>query len=165
MKAIEIQAPNEVIDKPYYKKVFLAGSIESDPTSPTGSRAEEWQKRLIMSLSEELIIFLNPRRDNWDASVKQEITNPKFKEQVVWELAGLEEADLIVIYFDPTTKSPISLLELGLHAANFDKVIVMCPQGFYRKGNVDIVCERYGITQVNSFKQLTKEIKQVVNEL
>src|ERR1035437_6205106 len=105
MKAIEIQAPNEVIDKPYFKKVFLAGSIEQ-------GKAEDWQKRVIKELADQPIIFLNPRREEWDASWKQEITNPKFKEQVTWELDGLEIADVIIIYFDPTTKSPISLLEL-----------------------------------------------------
>lgn len=164
MKAIEIKAPNKIIDKPYYKKVFLAGSIESDPNSPTGSKAEEWQKNVIKHLNNELIIFLNPRRDNWDASWKQEITNKKFREQVEWELIGLEESDLIVMVFDPKTKSPISLLELGLHASNPEKLIVLCPNGFWRKGNVDIVCHRYGIFQVTSFKQLISEIKKRVNE-
>jgi hypothetical protein len=157
MKAIEIQAPNELIDKAYYKKVFLAGSIEM-------GKAEDWQLRVIKALADQPIIFLNPRRKDWDSSWKQEKTDPQFKQQVTWELEGLEKADVIIIYFDPTTKSPISLLELGLHTCNGDKLIVLCPDGFYRKGNVDIVCERYDIKQVNSFKELIKETKIAINE-
>jgi hypothetical protein len=62
---------------------------------------------------------------------------------------------------DPKTKSPISLLELGLHA-NSSKLIVCCPEGFYRKGNVDIVCKKYGIMQVDTFDSLIEKIRRVI---
>ena len=52
--------------------------------------------------------------------------DPQFSQQVNWELDALEVADWIVVYFDPDTQSPISMLELGLHAKS-DKVIVCCP--------------------------------------
>jgi hypothetical protein len=55
--------------------------------------------------------------------------------------------------FDPNTKSPVSLLELGLHAKE-RKLIVYCPEGFWRKGNVDIVCEAYKVKQVKTFEEL-----------
>jgi hypothetical protein len=55
------------------------------------------------------------------------------------------------MYFDPNTKSPISLLELGLFAQS-KKLIVCCPRGFWRKGNVDITCDRYGIPFFDDFK-------------
>lgn len=48
------------------------------------------------------------------------------------------------MYFDPNTKSPISLLELGLYATS-NKLHVICPDGFYRKGNIEIVCDKYNI--------------------
>ena len=60
--------------------------------------------------------------------------------QVEWELEGLELCDIIIMYFDSNTKSPISLLELGLFAHK-KKMIVFCPNGFWRKGNVDVVCK------------------------
>lgn len=44
----------------------------------------------------------------------QEASNPQFRQQVEWELNALSVADLIVFYFDPATRSPITLLELGL---------------------------------------------------
>jgi hypothetical protein len=55
------------------------------------------------------------------------------------------------MYFHPETKAPISLLELGLHAAS-GKIIVVCPDGFWRKGNVEIVCTRYNIPMFNSLE-------------
>lgn len=57
------------------------------------------------------------------------------------------------MYFDPSTKSPISLLELGLYA-RAGKMIVCCPDGFWRKGNVDIVCFRHKIKQVQTLDAL-----------
>jgi hypothetical protein len=124
------------------KAIFLAGSIEM-------GEAVDWQKEVEKNLENKDITVLNPRRDNWDNSVVQSIDNPRFKEQVDWELAALEKADHILMYFDPLTKSPISLLELGL-LAQTGKLIVCCPEGFWRKGNVDIVCKKYGVKQIDS---------------
>jgi len=78
----------------------------------------------------------------------------------------MECADKILMYFDPKTKSPISLLELGLFA-NSNKLIVVCPKGFWRKGNVDIVCRRYEIEQAetieNAIQKLIKFTKKGKN--
>lgn len=125
--------------------IFLAGSIEM-------GKAKDWQTQIVASLSAFDVLIFNPRRDNWDASWEQNKDNPLFREQVEWELAALERADLIVMYLEPATKSPISLLELGLFGRS-GKMVVCCPAGFWRKGNVDIVCERYGIEQVKSLEE------------
>lgn len=146
-----ITSPEKLILENSYS-VFLAGSIEGDT-------AQKWQDIVIEKLADTSVTLLNPRRDEWDTSWKQDINNPKFNEQVSWELEALEEADLVIMYFDKSTKSPISLLELGLFAQS-GKLVVCCPEGFWRKGNVDIVCERYGVTQVNSLKELIEEVKK-----
>jgi len=116
--------------------VFLAGSIEM-------GAAEPWQARVENALSPLGGTLLNPRRDDWDASWVQSIANPPFREQVEWELSGLRSADIVGIYFDPATKSPITLLELGLMATRAGTVLVCCPNGFWRRGNVEIVCATY----------------------
>jgi hypothetical protein len=151
-KSKEIQAPNDLTFAKTNKCIFLAGSIEM-------GKAENWQKRIVDELSDKGYTFLNPRRDDWDSSWEQKIENKQFNEQVSWELKALELADIIVMYFDPNTQSPISLLELGLHARD-GKLIVLCPEGFWRKGNVDIVCEKYGVKQVESFEELIKAINE-----
>jgi hypothetical protein len=154
-KAKEIQAPNEIKKDKGYTTVFLAGSIE-------GGDAEEWQKEIIETLENENIIFLNPRRDDWDSTWKQEKTNKNFREQVTWELTALEFADIIALYIDPDTEARITLLELGLHARD-GKLIVCCPDGFDRKGNVDITCDLYKIKQVDTLKDLIEELRKKVN--
>lgn len=117
--------------------VFLAGSIEMGV-------AEDWQTKLANDLKDVPVTLFNPRRDSWDSSWEQRITNEQFRHQVNWEMNMLECSDIIFLYLSPETKSPISLLELGLHADS-GKMIVCCPDGFWRKGNVEIVCARHGI--------------------
>jgi hypothetical protein len=136
--------------------VFLAGSIES-------GRAENWQTVLEQQLSGMEIIIFNPRRDKWDSAWLQSKANPQFREQVEWELSALEKANVIAMYFEPNTKSPVSLLELGLFARS-GKMVICCPEGFWRKENVDIVCETYGVRQVDSLNELPKYIVQLANE-
>ncbi len=132
------------------KSVFLAGSIEM-------GTAEDWQHKIQNLLGDESITIFNPRRDDWDSSWVQSIDNHKFREQVEWELSAMELADIIAMYFDPASKSPISLLEFGLFGRT-GKMIVCCPDGFWRKGNVDIVCNRYGILQVPTIEDLVAAI-------
>ena len=148
-----ITAPEELKLNNSYS-IFLAGSIEGDT-------AKKWQDIVIEDLVTYEGILVNPRRDSWDASWKQDIENPIFKEQVSWELAALEQATLIIMYFDKNTKSPITLLELGLFAQS-GKLLVCCPDGFWRKGNVDVVCERYKVLQVDSLKELIHKVKKKV---
>ncbi|NJK72098.1 MAG: hypothetical protein HC926_01440 [Synechococcaceae cyanobacterium SM2_3_60] len=116
--------------------VFLAGTIDD------GSGVD-WQELVGSELNDFEIIILNPRRSEWNSSWVQSIDNLFFKAQVEWELAALEAATYIYIYFAPGSYSPISLLELGLHAAS-GKIIAVCPDGFWKKGNVDIVGEKFG---------------------
>jgi hypothetical protein len=121
-------------------------------------RAVRWQDDLIGRLEGLDLLVFNPRRDAWDASWEQRIDNPLFREQVEWELGALEQATLVVLYLDPATTAPISLLELGLFARS-GKVIVCCPDGYFRKGNVDIVCQRYGIPQAASLADLAAQAR------
>jgi len=146
-----ITAPNTIL-LDNNQSIFLAGSIEVGV-------AERWQDIVINALSDEDITLLNPRRASWDASWKQDIENPVFKEQVSWELDALEKASMIIMYFDKNTKSPITLLELGLYAQS-GKLLVCCPEGFWRKGNVDIVCERYQVPQMSNLEELINEVKK-----
>lgn len=132
--------PRHFKDKPSF---FLAGSIEM-------GTAGNWQQQVVCSLKDYDCIILNPRRDDWDATWVQSKDNPQFHEQVTWELQGQERAHHILMYFDPATKAPITLLEFGLGIMGAGgELVVACPEGFYRKGNVDIVCERYDVPMVD----------------
>ena len=122
-------------------------------------KAVDWQTELEKALEPTANVF-NPRRKDWDSTWKQEISNPQFNEQVTWELDMLDRASYIALYFDPATKSPISLLELGLHAST-GKLVVCCPEGFWRKGNVDIVCKRYNVFQVPTLAALIEHVQKL----
>lgn len=149
---IEVKPPHSYTQHLGRKSVFLAGSIEMGV-------AIDWQAALAQAWQGKDILILNPRRSDWDSSWKQTIDHPQFREQVEWELDALDAADVIVMYFAPDTKSPITLLELGVHAAkNPQKLVVCCPEGFWRKGNVDIVCMRYGVRQVDTLDALAASL-------
>lgn len=144
----EIKPPHSIVknsNKDWYK-VFLAGTIEM-------GNSEDWQTKVSNSLVDKPFTILNPRRVDWDSSWAQEFENPQFYQQVTWELNALDKADFIILYLLPDSKSPISLLELGLYA-NSGKLLVCCPDGFWRKGNVDIVCERFNVPVYENIEKL-----------
>ena len=144
--------------RPHLEKpsVFFAGSIEQ-------GKAIQWQRPFAATLQQLPVTVLNPRRDDWDPNWTQDISNPQFREQVEWEMDYLERADVIALFFQPGTVSPISLLELGLHASN-PRLVVCCPKGFERRGNVQVVCHRYGIPLVETLQELEIIAKQRLME-
>ncbi len=162
---VHIQAPNSYQDHLSESRpsIFLAGSIEM-------GKAEKWQDAFVEEMAGYDVLILNPRRENWSQSgsmsVEQSIDNPYFREQVEWELQALEDATIILMYLQPDTKSPISMLEFGIHAkANPEKLIVCCPDGFWRKGNIDIVATKYGVKVVENKKALLTAAKEQLNPL
>jgi hypothetical protein len=136
--------------------VFLAGSIEM-------GRADAWQARVEAALVDLDVVILNPRRDDWDASWQQTISDPQFRHQVEWELSGLEQASLVAVYFAPDTKAPITLLELGLMARD-GRALVCCPDGYWRKGNVEVVCARYGVPLFDELETLVAEVRRRLSQ-
>lgn len=139
------------------RSLFLAGSIEQ-------GTADDWQTELCDSLSIPNLLVLNPRRDRWDASWEQSIHNPVFKQQVDWELNAQQVATMIAMYFAPTTKAPITLLELGLFASS-GKVIVCCPTDYWRRGNVEIVCDRFRIPLIDAYSDFAGAIEAHWNKV
>ena len=151
-----IKAPETLTDAG--TTVFLAGSIEM-------GKAIDWQTQIENELREKLegdtiVTLYNPRRDDWDSSWEQTMENDNFREQVEWELDALEKCDKVVVFIDPKTTSPITLLEIGLHADS-GKMCVCCPEGFYRKGNVDVTCNKYNVPLVDDIDGL---ISFILNE-
>ncbi len=148
-----------------YKKekftIFLGGSIDM-------GNCENWQQKIIDDLKDEDVAFLNPRSDTFDITQKQSIHNEYFSNQVNWELDGLMNSDLIVMYLLPGTYSPISLMEIGLYTDinNYpnDKMLICCPDGFWRKGNIQIITKRYGIKLYDDYYSFFEEIKKRINQ-
>jgi hypothetical protein len=138
MNNLIYKPPQNIAFKDAHKKyIFLAGSIEQ-------GKAIDWQADITEFLNTLDIGVFNPRRDDWNSSWEQTYENPQFSQQVNWELNALDKADRILMYLVPETISPISLLELGLYA-NSKKMAVVCPTGYWRKGNVEIICANFDI--------------------
>jgi hypothetical protein len=137
------------------RSIFLAGSIDM-------GKAVDWQTKVSEALKTYDIDIYNPRRPDWDSTWKQDITNDKFREQVVWELDHQEKADIVCFCFDPKGQAPITLLELGLF--HNKKAVVCCPEGFWRKGNVDVVCAYYKIPLVEDMELMIAYLKVLLHD-
>ncbi|HEY1379899.1 MAG TPA: nucleoside 2-deoxyribosyltransferase domain-containing protein, partial [Gemmataceae bacterium] len=70
-------------------------------------------------------------------------------------------ADRIALYFAPDTRAPVTLLEFGLFARS-GKLAVCCPDGYWRKGNVEVVCARYGVPLVDTLADLIAWVRRTV---
>lgn len=132
------------------KSIFLAGSIEMGV-------AEDWQTPLEKTFNDNGYDVFNPRRLDWDFTWEQKFNNPPFFQQVTWELTALEQSDYIIMYFDPKTNSIISMMELGAHKDS-GKIYVVCPDGYCRKGNVEIFCWYYNIPFYNNINTLLLDL-------
>jgi hypothetical protein len=149
-----VQSPNSIDVASSAMRLFLAGSIDS-------GMAENWQASIVDRLRDLDVVVFNPRRATWTPGTSLESEPEEIRRQINWELDAIERSDLMAFYFAPGTKSPISLLELGLIARQ-KQALVCCPPGFWRKTNVDVVCERFAIQQVDSLEELVNEIKERV---
>ena len=118
-------------------RIFLAGTIDNGDST-------DWQQELINTINgvelRKPTSIYNPRRKEWPSSDNHR----EIDRQIEWELSHLEKADLIVMNILANSKSPISLMELGLFARE-GRLMVFCPKTFYRYDNVRNVCKRYGV--------------------
>ncbi len=143
-----IITPEEIVNKGANrlnaKSVFLAGTIDNGDSL-------NWQDKVIIELTNLGISceIFNPRREHWDSNPSKE----EMEKQIKWEQNHLDKADIIVMVLLDNSKSPISLLELGLYA-NTKKLIVFCTPNFYRWDNVRLTCEKYNIELVQDLNSL-----------
>ena len=122
--------------------VFLAGTIDN-------GNSEDWQQTVAGKLAgrDRRYLLYNPRQEEWHPEREGEM-----EYQVNWELEHLEKADYILMVFLDGSSSPITLLELGLHARS-GKLLVVCTPGFYRYDNVRLTCDRYGVPVFGSLDE------------
>lgn len=138
------------------RSIFLAGSIDM-------GKATDWQLDISTRLSSYAVTLLNPRRGQWDASLVQDISDDEFRQQVEWELDCLDHCTAIAMFLDPASLAPISQMELGLYARS-GRLVVCCPEGFWRRGNVQIVCKRFGVKLVETLEELIESVLEMIGE-
>ena len=135
-----------------FASIFLAGTIDN------GSSVN-WQQNVINDLHyfydlPNLEIY-NPRRLDWPA----ESNHKEIEYQIKWEQEHLDKVDMIFMIFADNSKSPITLLEMGLYAQT-GKLYVFCTDKFYRFDNVKLTCDKYSIPLIETTE--TKEISNYI---
>lgn len=169
MKVVVIKPPAVAPKLPEKSiSLFLAGSIEM-------GKADMWQDdiiefiKTISNVNIEEIHIYNPRRENWDNSWKQSIDEPEFRQQVEWELGLIERSNIVVFYLQPGTNSPISLMELGIVSqdsfAMKKHVIVLCPEGFHRKGNVDVTAMWFDMQLAKDLQDFKERLRNTIQDI
>ena len=135
---------NKGANKLNAKSVFLAGTIDN-------GNSLNWQDKVIIeliNLGVSCEVF-NPRREHWNPNPTKE----DMETQIKWEQDHLDSADVIAMVLLDDSKSPISLLEMGLYAKS-KKLIVFCTPKFYRFDNIRLTCEKYHIPLVQDLHPL-----------
>ncbi|KAI9897864.1 hypothetical protein N3K66_007720 [Trichothecium roseum] len=139
---------NETPRDDIVKTVFLAGTTNNVPGEA------DWREKLAASLADVPVALFNPHRADWDGSWSESVCFPPYREQLTWEMEKQERADVIAFHFHPQTQAAVSLLELGLCARVAGKAVVCCPSGYWKRGNVQMVCEIFGVQMVDSAEEL-----------
>lgn len=119
--------------------------------------AVQWQQRMALELSRYPITVTNPHREQWDKN------KDSMGEQIDWELAALDQADVVCFFVDVATKSPVTMLKLGLKTDS-DKIIVCCGEQYFRSTNVYLTCKRYGVPVVKTFAELSIATTKMLQE-
>jgi hypothetical protein len=123
--------------------VFLAGSIDQGD-------APDWQARVIATARAQPglpdVVFANPRRPDWDRTWTAPM-HPGLVEQIAWELDHLENSAFVLFCFTPESSAPVTLLELGAMLGQLpaERVVVVCPDTYWRFTNVAVTCGRRGV--------------------
>ncbi len=133
------------VDAGGYTTIFLAGTIDM-------GNSDDWQAGLVRTFSsnEGRYILYNPRRSTFTN------TPEEMEYQVNWELDHLEKSQIIIMNILGSSKSPVTLLEMGLFLRS-GKLLVACEPDYYRYSNVSITCSRYNVPLYDSLISLLSE--------
>lgn len=161
MSGTIVRAPEVFINSKNKPSVFLAGSIDM-------GKAEDWQPKFEKELVDLDVVIYNPRRLDFDTNQEYSETNPYLSKQVKWELEHLLLADVVVIYFDPSGKAPISLFEMGLISKAVQegekKGIILCPDGYWKKANVILNANFFNFEIAETFEDFISKTKIALGE-
>lgn len=148
-------------------RVFLAGSIDL-------GAAANWQENLCQRLKFRFngvdslkydVEILNPRGDGeWKADDMTK-ANSRFVQQVAWEQNGIINSNVVFFNFLENSKSPITLLEFGMVIAMKKHAIVSCPKGFWRRGNVEVMCMLQNTKRVTLFDNEKDAVDELIGTL
>lgn len=146
------------------KTIFLGGTIDNGISA-------NWQSHIVSALSDCDVDIYNPRNKKWDITHNpSDLRNSVLISQIEWELFYLQEVKINLFWFEPNSKSPITLMELGLilglsRAERPNKhIVIYCPPEFYRFVNVVITAKKIaGITVITDKTKVVDKLKEILN--
>lgn len=155
----QVITPNDPDQQPRYptRSIFLAGPTEIP-----------WREGFVAALKQRLttttITIFDPFQPRWDSTWKEDVDgDPRFAAQVDWELTHQDKATTVAVFFHADSKAPVSLLELGL-CARSGKAVVGCEPGYWKRGNVQAACRRYGVPLADSLGGLAELAAKKLSE-
>ncbi|WP_055447706.1 nucleoside 2-deoxyribosyltransferase domain-containing protein [Lacinutrix mariniflava] len=129
--------------KKYY---FLAGSMDFNESN-------SWRQKIMQEMK-HLVHFLDATRIEHN-----DFSDSQMKEHIEWELDALIISDKIILNFKEDSKSPISILELGMYVKS-SKLVVVCPNKFYQRRYINVLCNKYNTPFFDSFDEAIEYLKK-----
>ena len=132
--------------------LYIGGSVD-------GGKVPDWQSGLQRDLADASVLTVNPRRSDWNPSWAENEGSREFHSHVLWQLRSQQSADHVFLYFKAGSTAALALFELGFNAHS-GKLTVCCEDGFWRKGNVELVCERYQVPFYHKYEYAVAALKR-----
>lgn len=137
-----------LVDAP---SLFLGGTIDM-------GNSVDWQTEVINQLDYLHLNIYNPRCNGFP-----EFDTAEEMYQIKWELHHIRRVDYALMVFLDNSKSPISLLELGMFLKTHPtKTVVMCNENFYRHNNILLTCLDNGVRPVKTLSEAVTKVKQLI---
>ncbi|QBZ65005.1 hypothetical protein PoMZ_06708 [Pyricularia oryzae] len=137
----------------YQRIVYLAGSTP-------GSGSADWREALVGSLAHLPVTWVDPSRPEWDESWREDYDHEPFREHVKWELDMKRRADLVVVHLAASSRPSDGLLELGEMAGARRRCKVVCENGYQKRGDVVMLCQRHEIAVFGSVGELARDLAE-----
>ena len=141
-----IEAPSEARSL-HKNRLFLAGGI---------TNVMDWQSYVVKNISNLDITVFNPRRENFDISLKEES-----EIQIKWEYNRLREATHTLFWFSYETIQPITLFELGAALErNGHRLFIGCDPRYERAQDIKIQS-----LLVNHHMEISDTLEDLINRI
>ena len=137
-----------VIHRPPLKKIHSLDYTRHRVYFSGAMTGEDWQSKFTTKLEDLRVDVFCPR---YPSSHTVPAPDGLFE----WEIDHMSIANVIAFNFISNEDCSSALIALGMYART-DRIIVCCDDEFYKKGDIDALCDREDIPQVDSLDLLIK---------
>lgn len=134
--------------------IFLSGTDDTECSPNWHDWVAQWLQNLPVTV-------FNPRGNGFNPKSSKYTRNLL----VDWEMDYINVADLIILYFYPGTLSTTSLLMLALYIGSKKSIVVCCPNGYWKKKAVQVLCQRGSIALFETSEEFKQAIREIANTI